>query len=218
MRTARRVGSVALLATMLPAVALSQEMHNFKDAWFWGIKGGAISFSTTTVENRSEPLAGIEWLLTRTHSALYLSLDQANFKATSTIRDSVGGLHNVAIEDLRRATAAAMVFPLSFDFPGGVLRTYAGAGFALNFIQEATLSAPPTNPALREDVEDRLEQQQDRAAPLLILGLQLHVSKLAAFVQGTAMPAENDFLLNGRATAFVEVGLRINAGKSKSSY
>jgi hypothetical protein len=203
---------------MLPAVAASQSLHNFKDAWFWGVKGGAVSFSTTTVKNRSEPLAGIEWLLTRTNSALYLSLDHADFQASSTIRDSLGGLHNVDIEDMRRFTAAAMVFPLSFGTPVGVFRTYAGVGLALNFIQEATLSAPPLDPALREDLDDRLEQEQDRAAPLLILGLQLHVGRLAAFIQGTAMPAENDFLLNGRATGFAEVGLRINAGKSKSSY
>ena len=218
MRTARRVGSLAMLATMLPAVAASQSLHNFKDAWFWGVKGGAISFSTTTVENRSEPLAGIEWLLTRTHSALYLSIDQSNFKASSTIEDSLGVRHNVAIEDMRRATAAAMVYPLSFGIPAGAIRTYAGVGLALNFIQKATLSAPPVDPGLRRDVEDRLEEQQDRAAPLLILGLQLHVGRLAAFVQGTAMPAENDFLLNGRATAFAEAGIRINAGKSKSTY
>ena len=218
MHPARRVGCVAMLATMLPAVALSQSLHNFKDAWFWGIKGGAMSFSTTLVENRSEPLAGIEWLLTRTNSALYLSIDQTNFKATSTIRDSLGVRHTVNIEDMRRATAAAMVFPLSFATPVGTFRTYAGVGLALNFIQEAELATVPTDPGVREDLEERLDEQQDRAAPLLILGLQLHVGRLAAFVQGTAMPAENDFLLNGRATAFAEAGLRINAGKSKSTY
>ena len=218
MCTARRVGCVAMLATMLPAVALPQSLHNFKDSWFWGVKGGVVSFRTTTVDDTAEPLAGIEWLLTRTQGALYLSLDESRFTASSTIRDSLGGLHNIAIEDMRRATAAAMAFPLSIDVAVGVVRPYAGVGFALNFIQEASLSAIPADPAIRRDVEERLENQQDRAAPLLIVGLQLHVGRLAAFVQGTAMPAENDFLLNGRTTAFAEAGLRINAGKSKSTY
>jgi hypothetical protein len=67
-------------------------------------------------------------------------------------------------------------------------------------------------------VRERLKDQRDRAAPLLILGLQLQVSRLAAFAQATAMPAEARFLLNGRPTLFAEVGLRVNAGRSRTTY
>jgi hypothetical protein len=221
MPAARRVVTVAVIATMLPAVALTQTPHQyrqFKDSWFWGVKGGVISFSTSTVENEVEPVVGIEWLLTRTQGALYLALDQSLFDATSSLQDTLEQTHTVVIRDMRRATAAALAFPLTFDSPVGVFRPYAGVGFALNFIRSATATALPADSAQRRDVRERLKDQRDRAAPLLILGLQLQVSRLAAFAQATAMPAEARFLLNGRPTLFAEVGLRVNAGRSRTTY
>jgi hypothetical protein len=212
---------VAVLAAMLPAVALTQsprQLHQFKDSWFWGVKGGVISFSTATVENKVEPVVGIEWLLTRTQGALYLALDQALFDATSSLQDTLEQTHAVVIRDMRRATAAAVAFPFSLESSFGAVRPYAGVGFALNFIRSATLVAVPTDSAQRRDVRKRLEDQQDRAAPLLILGIQLQFGRLAAFGQATAMPAETRFLLNGRPTLFAEVGVRFNAGRSRTTY
>jgi hypothetical protein len=189
---------------------------SFKDSWFWGVKGGLISFSTATVDGRTEPLVGGEWLITRTQGALYLSLDQSLFDATSALTDTAGGSHSVTVRDMRRFTAAAMAFPRHFDVEIARISPYAGVGFALNFIRQARLvNAPPTDSALRRDVNERLEDQQDRAAPILILGVQFQVGRFAAFAQATGMPAETRFLLNGSPTAFVEVGLRFNAGRSR---
>lgn len=221
MRTARRVASVAVLAAMLPAVALTQsprQFRQFKDSWFWGVKGGVISFSTATVEDKVEPVVGIEWLLTRTRGALYLALDQSLFDATSALQDTLEQMHTVVIRDMRRATAAALAFPFSLESSLGAIRPYAGVGFALNFIRTATIAALPADSAQRRDVRERLEDQRDRAAPLLILGLQLQVGPIAAFGQATAMPAEARFLLNGRPTLFAEVGVRFNAGSSRETY
>ena len=218
MPTRRCVALAAVLVAMLPTMALSQPSRSFKDSWFWGVKGGVITFSTATVENRIEPVAGIEWLLTRTQGALYLSLDQSLFDATSALVDTTGQSHRINIRDMRRATAALMAFPFALESSFGAIRPYAGVGFALNFIRSAAFVSIPTDSARRHDVMRRLEDQQDRAAPLLIVGLQLQVSRLAAFGQVTAMPAETRFLLNGRPTAFAEVGVRFNAGRSKTTY
>jgi hypothetical protein len=218
MLTRRCVALAAVLVAMLPTMALSQPSRSFKDSWFWGVKGGVIAFSTATVENRVEPVAGIEWLLTRTQGALYLALDQSMFDATSALVDTAGQSHRINIRDMRRATAALMAFPFALESSLGAIRPYAGVGFALNFIRSAAFVSIPTDSARRRDVMKRLEDQQDRAAPLLIVGLQLQVSRLAAFGQVTAMPAETRFLLNGRPTAFAEVGVRFNAGRSKTTY
>jgi hypothetical protein len=219
MATVQSVAAAIALAAMIPVSGLTQPNVNFKDSWFWGVKGGVISFSTTTVEDRTEPVVGGEWLLTRTQGALYLALDQALFNASSTLTDTVGGSHNVTIRDMRRFTAAAFAFPLFFDAGFASFRPYAGVGFSLNFIRSATLTnAPPADTILRKDVNKRLEDEQDRAAPVLILGLQAQVGRFAAFAQGTGMPAETRFLLNGRPTVFLEVGLRYNAGRSRTRY
>jgi hypothetical protein len=216
MAIARWVASALAVVAIVPTTGLTQPNVNFKDSWFWGVKGGVISFSTATVQDRTEPVVGGEWLLTRTQGALYLALDQALFNASSALTDTLGQSHTVTIRDMRRFTAAAMAFPLFFDAGFASIRPYAGVGFALNFIRSATLAgAPPTDTILEKDVSKRLEDQQDRAAPLLILGLQLQFGRIAAFGQATAMPAETRFLLNGRPTVFAEVGLRFNAGRSR---
>jgi hypothetical protein len=219
MAIGRWVASALTLVAIVPATGLTQPNVNFKDSWFWGIKGGVISFSTTTVQDRAEPVVGGEWLLTRTRGALYLALDQAMFNASSTLTDTTGQAHNVTIRDMRRFTAAAMAFPLFFDAGFATIRPYAGVGFSLNFLRSAKLTeAPPADTILRKDVDRRLEDEQDRAAPVLILGVQFQVGRIAAFAQGTGMPADTRFLLNGRPTVFAEVGLRFNAGSSRQRY
>jgi hypothetical protein len=217
MAIARWIAAALALATTVPTIGLAQPNVNFKDSWFWGVKGGVISFSTARVENRVEPVVGLEWLLTRTQGGLYVAFDQSLFDASSALEDTTGASHTVTIRDMRRLTVAAMAFPLYFDAGFASIRPYAGAGFALNFIRSATLAgAPPADTVLRKDVNNRLEEERDRAAPVLILGLQFQVGRLAVFAQGTAMPAEAKFFLNGRPTGFAEVGLRFNAGSSKS--
>jgi hypothetical protein len=219
MATVQSVASAIALAALIPVSVLAQlPRDDFKDSWFWGVKGGVISFSTATVENKLKPVVGGEWLLTRTRGALYLAFDQALFDETSALRDTLEQSHTVVIRDMRRATAAAMAFPFALESPIGALRPYAGVGFALNFIRSATISTLPTDSAQRRDVRKRLEDQQDRAAPVLIVGLQFQLGPIAAFGQATAMPAETRFLLNGSPTFFGEVGLRINAGRSRETY
>ena len=217
MAIARWIAAALALAATVPTTGLAQPTINFKDSWFWGVKGGVISFSTARVENRVEPVVGAEWLLTRTQGALYVAFDQSLFDASSALEDTLGQSHTVTIRDMRRLTVAAMAFPLYFETPIGSVRPYAGAGFGLNFIRSATLAgALPTDTILAKDVNKRLEEDRDRAAPLLILGLQLQMGRLAFFGQATAMPAEAEFFLNGRPTLFAEAGVRFNAGSSKS--
>ena len=219
MAIARWVASALAVVAIVPATGLTQPNVNFKDSWFWGVKGGVISFSTTNVEGRTEPVVGGEWLLTRTQGALYVSLDQSLFSASSTVIDTTGAAHNVTISDMRRFTMAAFAFPLFFDAGFASFRPYAGAGFSLNFLRSAKLTnAPSADTIIRRDVNRRLEDEQDGAAPVLILGLQAQVGRFAIFGQGTGMPAENRFLLNGRPTVFLEVGLRFNAGSSRTRY
>jgi hypothetical protein len=219
MATVQSVAAAIALAAMIPVSGLTQPNVNFKDSWFWGVKGGVISFSTTTVEDRTEPVIGGEWLLTRTQGALYLALDQSLFSASSSLTDTTGQAHNVTIRDMRRFTAAAMAFPLYFDAGFASIRPYAGVGFSLNFLRTAELTgAPPADTILRKDVNRRLEDEQDRAAPVLILGVQFQFGRIAAFGQATGMPADAGFLLNGRPTLFAEVGLRFNAGSSRQRY
>lgn len=218
MRIVQRVAHGVALALMVPALASAQSPSwgggNFKDSWFWGAKIGAVSFSTTAVENRVRPMAGAEWLITRTRGALYISFDQSLFSAASALTDSSGQRHDITMHDMRRFTAAALAFP--FDL--GPIRPYGGLGLALNFIRSATLDDNSFADPLQEaEVRALLKEQRDRAALVAIVGTQIQVWRVAVFGQATAMPASTGFLLNGRPTYFAEAGIRINTGTSRES-
>lgn len=223
MRMVRRMARLAflggVLGAALPAVVAAQSGvyrsgDHFKDSWFWGAKLGAISFSTVTSGNRTAPLGGAEWLITRSQGALYISFDQSLFNTTSALEDSLGQSHRVRISDLRRLSAALMGFPGQLGpIP---IRPYAGVGLSVNFIRSATPIAQPTNPG--SDIHARVADQRIRPAFLALAGAQMQLWRVALFGQASVMPAEADFLLNGRPTLFGEVGVRVNAASARSSY
>ena len=223
MREVQRLARIAvlggLLGAALPAVAAAQSGSfrsgdHFKDSWFWGAKVGAMSFSTATVEDRVAPLGGAEWLITRSQGALYIAFDQSLFEAGSALEDSLGQRHRVRISDLRRFTAALVGFPGQLGpLP---IRPYAGVGLSVNFLRSATPVSEASDPA--SDLATRLAEQRIRPAFLALAGAQMQVWRVALFGQASVMPAEANFLLNGRPTVFGEVGVRVNAGSSRSSY
>src|ERR1044071_9604298 len=84
MRSIRALGTALTVLSLLPCVATAQKDRQFKDAWFWGVKAGGLSFADASGAYKMAPLAGGEWLLTRTHGGLLISLSQA-FMSTTTI-------------------------------------------------------------------------------------------------------------------------------------
>jgi hypothetical protein len=213
MRTFRSVAGVLTLAALLPALpgtAGAQSDRLFKDSWFWGAKAGIASFSTATVTNKAAPLAGGEWMITRSRFALDLALDQAFFDETATIVDPAGTSHVVRIENLRRFSVQGFFFPA----PHGALRPYAGLGFAMNLIHKAAPRDEFADAGEEMFVRDELHERKDRVSLLFTAGTQLQMGRLAPFVQASYMPSQIGFLLNKRPTYFLEAGLRLNVGSA----
>ena len=50
MRTFRWLAAACAVA-ILPAVSAAQSVRGFDDSWFWGVKAGIASFSTSQVKN-----------------------------------------------------------------------------------------------------------------------------------------------------------------------
>ena len=210
MRTIRSLATGLALLAILPVVASAQEGRHFKDSWFWGAKAGNMTFWTKKVRHAQAPLLGVETLITRSRGGLYISGDMAFFDELSTLGTySNGEPIVVELHDMRRVTAAAMIFPKQF----GGIRPYGGVGFALNFIQDVTL--PGSSSSIERDmVNEAAHDQKSRAAPVFMVGVQLQLLRLSVFGQGTYMPAQANFLLNNNETYFVEAGLRYNIGSS----
>ncbi len=207
MRTFRWMLACAALA---PTVASAQADREFRNSWFWGAKAGVTSFSTMTTKNKVAPLAGGEWMITRKRFGLYLAYDHALFNATAGIADIAGNVYGVNIRNLRRITAAGLMFPKAYGF----IRPYGGIGASLNLISRAQSMDVFANPSDQQILDDEISDRKDRASFLVMLGAQTQYKRVAPFGQVTLQPSQQRFLLGVRPLFIFEGGVRINLGSS----
>lgn len=217
MRTIRALTAAAAVAAALPITAAAQQGRQFKDAWFWGVKGGGLTLADSNSSYTQAPLAGFDWLITRSRGGLYISASQAFFtRQTFTLRDpssgADSGLRVVDLKNLRKVDFALMAFP------GQHLRfhPYAGLGLTLGQVASATPQPPFATVDQLMAAEQDIQDRKVGVSPFLIAGGQYRFRPLSLFVQGTANPVNRDFLLyNGKPWNFtLEAGIRYNVGTS----
>jgi len=214
-----RVFTAAIgLAALLPTLSAAQGGRQFKDAWFWGVKGGGMLYSSASTENSAAPLVGAEWLITRTRGGLYVSFDQAFLTTTGSFLDREPDStfqRNVALKNMRRFSIAAMVFPMR----SARYHPYFGVGMALNQIAAATAQGAFLNSGRYQLALDSVQSKKTSFTPTFIGGLQLRMAPFSVFGQAIASPSQQNFFLynaNG-SQAFnlsLEGGIRYNVGSS----
>jgi hypothetical protein len=219
MRLLRVIATAAGLAALISHSSAAQEGRQFKDAWFWGLKTGAVSYSSATTTDGGALFVGGEWLITRTKGGLYVSYDEAflNTGGGFTDRDpdsTAAFTRQVRLHNLRRFTMAAMVFPVQTQR----WHHYAGLGLQYNAIASAAVVGPLANPLRAQIAQDSILARKTAFSPVIILGSQARLRRFSAFVQGTASPQQTAFFLsNSNGKAFnigLELGLRYNVGSS----
>lgn len=204
------------LGLAVSSAASAQQGRQFEDAWFWGVKGGGVTHGTPQGSYTNSPLAGIEWLLTRTRGGLYVSLEQAFFSQEVLIlngpaaRDT--GTRAVDVKNLRRLDMAIV------GFPGTPVRfhPYVGVGFSFNVVGTADPRGPFQNSDQMLHAESTIQELRAAFQPMLLIGGQYRLPVVSAFAQVTAGPANRRFLLySGRPiSATYEIGVRYNIGSS----
>ena len=197
-------------AALVPAVASAQADRDFRDSWFWGAKAGVASFSTMTTQNKIAPLVGGEWLITRSRFGLYMAYDHSFFDATAGIADFSGNQFGIDIRNLRRITAAGLIFPKAYGF----IRPYLGLGAAINFVSRAEPVDQFADPNDQMILEDEISDRKDRASFLVMGGVQTQYKRVAPFGQITMQPSQRRFLLGERPMFLIEGGVRINLGSA----
>jgi hypothetical protein len=217
MRTIRALKIAAAIVVALPTIAAAQHGRQFKDSWFWGVKAGGLTFADSGQSYRQAPMAGIDWLITRSKGGVYISGGQAFFHdKTVTFRDPSfpvdSGLREIRLKNLRRLDFAVM------GFPGDYLRfhPYVGAGFSLASVADAEATGPFGNLAQLDFANQVISTQKVQVAPMGILGGQWRFKWASAFGQVTVSPSQKNFILyNGRPLNMTyELGLRYNVGTS----
>ncbi len=218
MRLLRVLAVATGFAALLPQTSAAQDARQFKDAWFWGVKGGGLLYSSASTTGGSAPLVGAEWLITRKNGGLYVSFDQAFLTTTGGFIDRDADsifVRNVTLKNLRRVTMAGMVFPGQTRN----LHPYAGAGLSFNQIGGAALLNGSTSSARYLIAQDSIQSKKVAFSPIFLAGIQARFKPMSLFVQGTASPIQRSFFLsNGNsARSFnlsLELGARYNVGSS----
>jgi hypothetical protein len=217
MRMIRPLAIALSVVVALPVVSSAQQGRGFKNAWFWGVKGGGFSLADSGQAYRQAPLAGIDWLITRTHGGLYVSGGQSFFnQQTFTLRDpsapADSGLRIVDLKNLRRLDVAVM------GFPGEHLRfhPYFGAGFTLSQVSAAAARGPFATEDQLLYADQVIQDERVGFSPLFMAGGQYRLRAFSVFGQATVSPTQKNFLLyNGKPFNFsYEFGLRYNVGSS----
>jgi hypothetical protein len=218
MRVLRVLTVAAVFTALVSQTGAAQEGRQFKDAWFWGLKAGALSYSSASTDNGGAPLVGAEWLITRTRGGLYLSFDQAFLSTLGGFQDrdpDSSFVRYTQLKNLRRFTVGGMVFPAQ----SRNMHPYVGLGLSLNQIGGASLLTGVANSARYAIVQDSIRSKKSAVSPIFIGGLQVRYKPVSVFVQGTASPMQQAFFLyNPNASRPInyslELGLRYNVGSS----
>jgi hypothetical protein len=202
---------VALTATLVGSASANAQVRNFDNSWFWGFKTGVNSFSVPGHGNTSTPDFGIDWLITRSKGGLYVSGNQSVFQRDLEFSDasSQTGQRTVRVNDMRRITFAAMVFPKHF----GGITPYGGLGYTIAVLGDARVFVDSVNTFPSNAFLDEVENERSRSAVSGIAGVQIQTSRAAIFAQESILPSNNTFLFRS-VLSFFEFGVRWNFGSS----
>lgn len=200
--------AAARLGAQPRTVALPDARRSFEDSWYWGVKGGMVRFGTVVDGRVNAPLAGGEWLITRSHTALLVSGEQAFFERASAVADpySQDGTHTIRIQDARRYSAAVLAAPASY----GRFRPYLGVGLALQVIRNATPSGDFATQAQYQYVADRVDAGQSSVGAFVVAGAQAQVARFALFAQASTTSTQARSLWNKGGAMQIEGGIRYN--------
>jgi hypothetical protein len=218
MRMVRTVAATFAGMMLVPAVAFAQANTSAapsRDAWYWGINGGAMLFNAgyDAEQSVTAPTVGGEWFILRQRFAVRLSIQQAFFDEQAAVYDPTvsGAARPVDVKDWRRYAVEVYAMPQGDRF----LLPYAGAGIALNVLQNATPVGSFVSEESLEQVFLDVDEFSTRASLVGTVGAQFNFGRSALFVQASGMPTRNAFLLNrSNYTTVLEAGIRHSFGSA----
>ena len=218
MRLLRMLATGSACAALLSQPLAAQDGRQFKDAWFWGAKGGALLYTSASTDGAVAPFVGGDWLITRSRGGLYVSYDQVFLKTLGSFPDrdpsNVPFEHFVDLTNVRRLSMAGMIFPMQSP----TLHPYVGAGFLFSQIASATLQGGAGSTSRYALAQDSVKIKRSSFAPQFVGGVQARLPGFSVFGQATASPTQDNFFLartGGRAFSFsLEGGVRYNVGSS----
>ena len=215
MRLLRVLVVATSFAALLAHPSAAQEGRPFHDAWFWGVKGGVIDWSSDETDNAGAPMVGIDWMITRPRGGLYVSVDNSFIKTFSYLKTDNTGTDFVSLTGLQRVTLAVVAYPMQTP----TMHPYIGLGASLHRVGSANLTTDIILPALRTAAADTIQKRRVTIAPMFMVGVQQRLPGFSVFAQGTGSFVQNGFFIRydypKRGLEWTaEAGIRYNVGSS----
>jgi hypothetical protein len=195
--TRHRSLAIATLLMLASAGPLAAQIQDWQYQWYWGAKGGLISYSLPSAK-ANHPQVGAEWLITARRTALYVAYSSSLTKDGDTFTTSTGTTVPVTFDAMQRIQVAILVLPWN-----GPIQPYVGGGFVIE-----TLSNAAVNSTTPTTVQNQfVEQNSSGGFALAMGGIQIRVGKLAVFGQAQFSPQGRGFMLPNGSASF-EAGVR----------
>jgi hypothetical protein len=214
MRSSRLITAfMAVALAAAPASAQGTADWDYRpNSWYWGMYGGQTSFATS-IARTTAPMFGVEWTITRSKYALNVFAEQSYFNAVSTIRDfPTSAPRRVDIQDMRRIGGSGMIFLPQYKY----FHPWFGAGYAFNFIREATPQGSSyASPEARDSVFARVKDARTQGNMFGEFGMMFTYRQWAPFLQYTVMPTRGSesWMVNGDGfTNIWKLGFRYSFG------
>jgi opacity protein-like surface antigen len=195
--TRHRSLAIAALLVLASAAPLAAQVLDWQNQWYWGAKGGLLSYSLPSGKANQAQLGG-EWLITAHRTALYVGYSSTLKKDGDTFTTSTGATVPVVFDAFTRIQLAVLAFPWN-----GNIQPYGGVGLVLETLSNAAVNSTTPTTVQNQFVSDH----SSGGFALAMAGLQIRVSKLAVFGQIQFSPQGRDFMLAGNSISF-EVGIR----------
>lgn len=228
MRSIRGLLIILALVALVPEASYAQEARPFRNSWFWGIKGGQQTFATPAATNQMANTLGIDWLITRSRGAIYVSYDQGFMNTTTPLyvwrglSDTVyvmpaalGGTDTLTatLSNMRRFDAVGLLVP---DVEYFRTRPYVGLGVSFSQVSSAMYPVDAFNVNEQFFLDEEVKRVRTNVAPVAMIGVQTELKYISAFAQVSGITTRQDFLLKGAAAGSIaySFGLRYNLGTS----
>ncbi len=187
----------ALLATAAAPAFGQQADASWQHKWYWGGQGGVFLYKDASGTQTAADFGG-HWLITGTHSALFLGIDRLAFSGTPTVQISAADPASIATFSAgQRLQAMLLVIPTNDP-----LQVYGGIGVA---IEQITDAQPATGSTA---TQSEIDAVASKAYPIFSGGFQLRFAdRWAIFGTYQYMPSADGFLITSEQHA-ITGGLR----------
>jgi hypothetical protein len=183
-------GAVVLAASTGHLAAQSAGPPIGDNQWYIGAQGGVMLFETPTQTRGAMPMVGGHLMVNLRRVAFLLQVQEGfGSDETSSYAEATAPLttRNVLFNDIRMYNAMVLVLPWK-----SAIQPYFGGGVALIHVvhprAQAVFPATPDNQQFIQEITNRVGSY---GAGSFVVGLQLRVSRVAAFAQAQIWTTES---------------------------